>query len=195
MIKIENLTQKLGGKTILKDLNISIGKGEVVALLGKSGSGKSTLLSVIAGLLKPTSGYVAVDGNIGVVLQDFQLFPHMTVLENVTYAPVKVVGMSLDDAKTEALKILKDLEMSDFCSSYPHQLSGGQKQRVAIARALAMNSEILLMDEPTSALDPQTSAKISDLIKKLAEKGITIVMASHEMDFVQETTKLFFAIQ
>ena len=170
----------------LDDVDFSMHKGEIVAIIGPSGSGKSSLLRCINGLNVPTSGEVILNGTTGMVFQHFNLFPHMTCMENITYAPVKVKGME----KEEAVKIAKDLlemvGLSNKADMYPNHLSGGQKQRVAIARALAMEPDIMLFDEATSALDPEITGEVLSVMKKLAEEHTTMIVVTHEMGFAKE---------
>ncbi|MCK4498993.1 amino acid ABC transporter ATP-binding protein [Candidatus Babeliales bacterium] len=180
MITIKNLYKKFNNKVILHNINFSINSGECVALLGKSGSGKSTLLKILAGLIKPTSGKIQTNSKIGMVMQDFQLFPHMTVIENITYTPIHVLKTEKMLAQKQAYELLKNVEMENYADTYPQKLSGGQKQRVAIARTLAANSEIILFDEPTSSLDQKASNDVAQIIKDLTKKDITIVIVTHE---------------
>ncbi len=201
MIKTENLTKSFGKNMVLKNINVTINKGEVVAVIGPSGSGKSTFLRCLNLLEKPTSGKVYINGReitdgrvnimevrkqIGMVFQQFNLFPHMTVLENVTFAPQKVNKVPAEEAKKVAKELLAKVGLTDKENAYPSQLSGGQKQRVAIARALAMKPEIMLFDEPTSALDPEMVKEVLDVVKDLAETGMTMVIVTHEMNFAKE---------
>ena len=201
MIKVKQITKNFGKNEVLKGISTEIAKGEVVAVIGPSGSGKSTFLRCLNLLEKPTTGDVFINGkritdpkvnileirkNIGMVFQQFNLFPHMTVLQNVTYAPIKVKKLS----KAEATKIAKDLlakvGLTEKENSYPSSLSGGQKQRVAIARALAMEPDIMLFDEPTSALDPEMVKEVLDVMKELVKTGMTMVIVTHEMNFAKE---------
>lgn len=201
MIKIINLSKSFGELEVLKDINTEIHEGEVVALIGPSGSGKSTLLRCINLLETPTKGKVFLDdveltapnGNlvvirqkIGMVFQHFHLFPHMTVLDNITYAPTKVKKIPLEQAKQKATELLARVGLSDKADSYPSRLSGGQKQRVAIARALAMEPEIMLFDEPTSALDPEMVKEVLEVIQDLAQSGMTMAIVTHEMNFARK---------
>lgn len=201
MIKVQNLYKKFGDNLVLNDISATIKKGEVVSIIGPSGSGKSTFLRCLNLLEQPTSGTVLVDGNdltakgadihksrqqIGMVFQHFHLFPHLTVLENLTYAPVKVKGLKRAEANDQARLLLKKVGLSDKAAAYPSSLSGGQKQRVAIARALAMEPELLLFDEPTSALDPEMVKEVLDVMKDLAKSGMTMVVVTHEMGFARE---------
>ncbi|WP_421381583.1 amino acid ABC transporter ATP-binding protein [Bacillus salacetis] len=200
-IKINDLHKKYGKLEVLKGISTTINKGEVVAIIGPSGSGKSTLLRCLNLLETPTSGEVWIDSeeitdpktdilkvrqNVGMVFQHFNLFPHKTVLENVTYAPVVVKGESEAAAEEIALKLLKSVGLSEKANDYPNRLSGGQKQRVAIARALAMSPDVMLFDEPTSALDPEMIKEVLDVVKSLAHTGMTMAIVTHEMGFAKE---------
>lgn len=201
MIKVENLEKKFGNNLVLKDITTTIKKGEVVAVIGPSGSGKSTFLRCLNLLEQPTKGHVFVDEKeltspkankmeirkqIGMVFQHFHLFPHMTVLDNVSYAPQKSKGMEKFKAEVIAKELITKVGLADKFGEYPNRLSGGQKQRVAIARALAMEPEIMLFDEPTSALDPEMVKEVLDVMKDLAESGMTMVIVTHEMNFAKE---------
>lgn len=201
MIKVEQITKVFGKHTVLKNISTTIHSGEVVAIIGPSGSGKSTFLRCLNLLEKPTTGKIFIKDqeitnpktnilelrkHIGMVFQQFNLFPHMTVLENVTYAPQKVNKLSEEEAKKIGKELLSKVGLIDKVDSYPNQLSGGQKQRVAIARALAMEPEIMLFDEPTSALDPEMVKEVLDVMKDLAETGMTMVIVTHEMNFAKE---------
>ena len=195
--------KSFGNLEVLKGINLNIEKGQVVTLIGPSGSGKSTILRCINLLEKPTKGQVFIDGtditvpkadiqavrkNIGMVFQHFNLFPHMTVMENMTYAPVKVNRISKDKAAENALELLKLVGLVEKADAYPGKLSGGQKQRIAIARALAMEPQIMLFDEPTSALDPEMVKEVLEVIKNLAHTGITMALVTHEMGFAREVS-------
>ncbi|KOS26034.1 peptide ABC transporter ATP-binding protein [Bacillus anthracis] len=201
MIKIENLHKSFGKNEVLKGITTTIEKGEVVVIIGPSGSGKSTLLRCMNVLETPTDGniwigtkevnnpktnIIKVRENIGMVFQHFNLFPHMTVLENITEAPINVKKVTKQEAEKKAEKLLEKVGLPDKEDTYPHQLSGGQKQRVAIARALAMEPEIMLFDEPTSALDPEIVKEVLEVMKELAKKGMTMVIVTHEMGFAKE---------
>jgi arginine/lysine/histidine transport system ATP-binding protein len=201
VIKVEQITKVFGKNPVLKNISTTIHQGEVVAIIGPSGSGKSTFLRCLNLLEKPTEGKIYIKDqemtnpkvnilevrkHIGMVFQQFNLFPHMTVLENVTYAPQKVKKLAKGEVEKNAKDLLAKVGLSDKVDSYPSQLSGGQKQRVAIARALAMEPEIMLFDEPTSALDPEMVKEVLDVIKDLAETGMTMVIVTHEMNFAKE---------
>ena len=207
MIEIKNLKKSFGELEVLKGIDLHIDEGEVVVIIGPSGSGKSTLLRCINFLEEPTSGTVEVDGillngeeninkvreEVGMVFQRFNLFPHMTVLENITLAPVKVRKIEKERAEITAQELLDRVGLGDKADAFPNQLSGGQQQRVAIARALAMNPKVMLFDEPTSALDPEMVGEVLDVMKKLAERGMTMVVVTHEMGFAREVgTRLLF---
>lgn len=203
MIKIDNITKSFGQLEVLKGISTEIKKGEVVAIIGPSGSGKSTLLRCMNLLEIPTTGKIVIDGQditapkadvlkvrqkIGMVFQHFHLFPHMTVLGNLTYAPLKVKGMSKAEAEGKARELLKRVGLSDKADVYPSRLSGGQKQRVAIARSLVMEPEIMLFDEPTSALDPEMVKEVLEVMKGLAHTGMTMAIVTHEMRFAEEVS-------
>lgn len=203
MIKIDNITKSFGQLDVLKGISTEIGKGEVVAIIGPSGSGKSTLLRCMNLLEIPTTGSIAINGEeitdpkadvmrirqqIGMVFQHFHLFPHMTVLNNLTYAPIKVKGMSKSEAEKKAKELLARVGLSDKAGVYPSRLSGGQKQRVAIARSLVMEPEIMLFDEPTSALDPEMVKEVLEVMKGLAHTGMTMAIVTHEMRFAEEVS-------
>lgn len=201
MIKVENLHKSFGSLEVLKGIDLEIAEKEVVCVIGPSGSGKSTLLRCLNLLEEITSGKVYIEGadltapstninqlrtNVGMVFQHFNLFPHKSVLENLTLAPTKVKGISNKEAKDQALALLEKVGLSDKADVYPDNLSGGQKQRVAIARALAMNPKIMLFDEPTSALDPELVGEVLQVMKDLAKEGMTMVVVTHEMGFARE---------
>ena len=191
MIEIQHLSKSFGNLEVLKDVSLTIKKGEVVTIIGSSGSGKSTLLRCINLLEQPTGGAILFEGirkNACMVFQHFNLFANMTVLENMTYAPRVVNGLSKQEAKEKAMKLLAKVNLSDKANEYPSRLSGGQKQRVAIARALAMEPKVLLLDEPTSALDPEMVKEVLDVIKQLANTGITMVLVTHEMGFAKDVS-------
>lgn len=201
MIQIKNINKKFGKLEVLKDINLSINKGEIVTILGPSGSGKSTLLRCINLLEQPNKGQIIFKGNnildkksninevrknIGMVFQNFNLFPNMTILDNIILAPIKVNKVSKEQAIKEALVLLERVGLLDKRDSYPDQLSGGQKQRIAIARALAMKPEVMLFDEPTSALDPEMVKEVLDVMRELAKEGMTMAVVTHEMGFAKE---------
>lgn len=203
MIEFRDVHKSFGNLEVLKGINLNIEKGQVVTLIGPSGSGKSTILRCINLLEKPTKGQVFIDGtditvpkadiqavrkNIGMVFQHFNLFPHMTVMENMTYVPVKVNKIPKDKAAENALELLKLVGLVEKADAYPGKLSGGQKQRIAIARALAMEPQIMLFDEPTSALDPEMVKEVLEVIKNLAHTGITMALVTHEMGFAREVS-------
>ena len=202
LLDIDNLSAGYGGKTILDGLSLSAERGDVVSLIGPSGSGKSTLLRVLIGLTPPTGGTVRIGGEainyadkaglkslrrrMSIVFQQFNLFQNMSVLDNLTLAPVRTLGVARAEAEARARDLLANVGLADKAGSYPDQLSGGQQQRVAIARALAMQPEILLLDEVTSALDPERVGEVLETIRSLASTGITMLLVSHEMAFVRE---------
>lgn len=200
MINIRNLHKYFGDNHILKGIDLDIAAKEVVVIIGPSGSGKSTLLRCMNYLEEPTDGVISVDGiilsgeaninkvreNVGMVFQRFNLFPHMTVLENITLAPTKVKHVPIDEAKKLALELLNRVGLEDKAAAYPEQLSGGQQQRVAIARALAMQPKVMLFDEPTSALDPEMVGEVLDVMRNLAKSGMTMAVVTHEMGFARE---------
>jgi polar amino acid transport system ATP-binding protein len=200
MIDIENLHKSFGDVHVLKGIDLNIKEKEVVAIIGPSGSGKSTLLRCMNYLEEPTQGNVCVDGilldgeaninkvraEVGMVFQRFNLFPHMTVLQNIMLAPMKVRHVPKEKAEKRAQKLLARVGLEDKADSFPSQLSGGQQQRVAIARALAMRPKIMLFDEPTSALDPEMVGEVLDVMRSLAKEGMTMVIVTHEMGFARE---------
>lgn len=201
MIKVEDLHKNYGKLEVLKGISTTIDAGEVVAIIGPSGSGKSTFLRCMNLLENPTSGRIFVGDqdvtdkktnimrvrqNVGMVFQHFHLFPHKTVLQNLTYAPIKVKGSSKADAEKIAFDLLERVGLSEKANEYPTRLSGGQKQRVAIARALAMEPEVMLFDEPTSALDPEMVKEVLEVMKSLAHTGMTMAIVTHEMGFARE---------
>ncbi|WP_411343857.1 amino acid ABC transporter ATP-binding protein [Paenibacillus sp. WLX1005] len=200
-IEVTNLKKSFGSNEVLKDINMRVNEGEVVCVIGPSGSGKSTLLRCMNKLEEITAGRVVVDDydisdnktdinkvreNIGMVFQHFNLFPHMNVVKNITFAPVELKKQSESEARATALKLLDRVGLSDKAEAFPGSLSGGQKQRVAIARALAMNPDIMLFDEPTSALDPEMVGEVLGVMKTLASEGMTMMIVTHEMGFARE---------
>lgn len=201
IIQVTNLKKSFGSLEVLKDISVEIEIGEVVVLLGPSGSGKSTFLRCLNQLEVATGGTIIVDGNevtdkktdinkvreeIGMVFQHFNLFPHKTVLQNITLAPVELKRMTKEEAFEKGMQLLKRVGMAEKANAYPNQLSGGQKQRVAIARSLAMNPKIMLFDEPTSALDPEMVGEVLQVMKELAKGGMTMVVVTHEIGFARE---------
>lgn len=200
MIELKDVRKSFGKNEVLKGINLQIDKGEVVVIIGPSGSGKSTVLRTMNYLEEPTSGHVIVDGmdlsdknklnavrtEVGMVFQNFNLFPHMTVLDNLILAPVNVRKTDKKEAQDIAIKLLERVGLADKAQMYPDSLSGGQKQRVAIARALAMKPKVMLFDEPTSALDPEMVREVLDVMKSLADEGMTMVIVTHEMGFAKE---------
>ncbi len=202
MIKVVDLNKRFKNLHVLKGINLNVNQGEVVVIIGPSGSGKSTLLRCLNRLEEVDSGEISFKGisitqnkkndinkirqNMGMVFQNFNLFPHMTVLENITLAPVKLKKMDKIEAENTGLELLERVGLKDKAKAYPNQLSGGQKQRVAIARALAMSPDLMLFDEPTSALDPEMVGEVLEVIKKLASEGMTMVIVTHEMNFAKE---------
>lgn len=202
MIEIQNLMKKYGENVILKDITEDVNKGQVICVIGPSGSGKSTFLRCLNVLEKPNSGKVLFEGKdltnisekelcalrekMGMVFQSFNLFPNMTVLENIKVAPMKVKGIAEEEAEKKAKQLLEKVGLSDRENQYPASLSGGQQQRVAIARALAMDPEVMLFDEPTSALDPEMVGEVLKVMRDLADSGMTMVVVTHEMGFAKE---------
>jgi len=189
VITIKNLSKMYAGRVILDNVSCAVKKGEVIAIIGSSGSGKSTLLRCIQGLETIDQGEIDLDvksdKHITTVFQNFNLFPHLTVLQNITYAPIKVFNQEITTAQHIALDLLKKVGLEDYADKYPKSLSGGQKQRVAIARALAINPEVLLFDEPTSALDRENVQEVLSVINGLAHTGITLLIVTHEMQFAK----------
>lgn len=203
MISVKNLYKRFGDLEVLKDVSCEIGKGEVVTVIGPSGSGKSTMLRCINMLEVPTSGEIFIEGEkvnkkdadinkirqrMGMVFQHFNLFPHLNVMDNITIAPTKVKNVDKKQAEAEGIKLLEKVGLLDKKDAYPSMLSGGQKQRIAIARALAMKPDIMLFDEPTSALDPEMVKEVLNVIKDLANEGMTMIVVTHEMGFAKEVS-------
>ncbi|MBQ7597439.1 MAG: amino acid ABC transporter ATP-binding protein [Clostridia bacterium] len=203
MIDVVNLEKHFGGKNVLNGINVTINKGDVVCVIGPSGSGKSTFLRCLNMLEKPTGGSIIFEGDnlmdkhidlnahrqkMGMVFQQFNLFPHMTIMENLTTAPMMLKKMSKDDAQKKALELLERVGLADRAADRPSQLSGGQQQRVAICRALCMEPDVMLFDEPTSALDPEMVGEVLDVMKELAKAGMTMVVVTHEMGFAREVS-------
>lgn len=208
LIQVQNLGKKFGDTEVLKDISVDIYKGDVVCVIGPSGSGKSTFLRCLNRLEEPTGGHILFEGvdivdrktdidkhrqKMGMVFQQFNLFPHMTILKNLTLAPMKLQGRSKQEAETQALELLHKVGLADRAESYPNQLSGGQKQRIAIVRALCMNPDVMLFDEPTSALDPEMVGEVLNVMRGLAEERMTMVVVTHEMGFAKEVaTRVMF---
>lgn len=201
VIKVEHLQKKFGSNEVLKDINAQVNEGQVICLIGPSGAGKSTFLRCLNLLDQPSSGKVIFEDKeltalsedqldklrerMGMVFQQFNLFPHMSIIENIKLAPMKVKGMSDSDAKAKGLELLDQVGLADKADAFPTSLSGGQQQRVAIARALAMDPEVMLFDEPTSALDPEMVGEVLKVMQDLAQKGMTMVVVTHEMGFAK----------
>lgn len=208
MIEVKGLKKEFDGLKVLNGIDYTINQGEKIVVIGPSGSGKSTFLRCLNLLEEPTGGEIWFDGTnitdpqndinkmrqkMGMVFQHFNLFPHMTVLDNITFAPVRLKMQTKAEAKENALRLLRRIGLEDKAGEYPNKLSGGQKQRIAIVRALAMNPEVMLFDEPTSALDPEMVGEVLDLIRELADEGMTMVIVTHEMGFAREVgTKILF---
>ena len=186
ILEMKNIIKSFGDFHAVNGVDFSLTKGEIVAIIGPSGSGKSSLLKCINGLVEKSSGEVILNGTTGMVFQHFNLFPHMTCLKNVMYAPVKVKKMNEKEAEKDARRLLKMVGLLDKADEYPNNLSGGQKQRVAIARALAMHPDIMLFDEATSALDPEITGEVLEVMKDLAKNKMTMVVVTHEMGFARE---------
>lgn len=204
IVRMEKVNKHFGNLHVLKDIELEVSPGEVVVIIGASGSGKSTLIRCINGLEEFQQGHIEVDGNeltpngksakalqtirtgVGMVFQQFNLFPHLSVRNNVTLAPLKVRGLSRQQANISADRLLERVGIADQCDKYPSQLSGGQQQRVALARALAMEPRLMLFDEPTSALDPEMIGEVLDAMRELAEEGMTMMIVTHEMSFARE---------
>ncbi|WP_407424485.1 amino acid ABC transporter ATP-binding protein [Methanobrevibacter sp.] len=185
LLKIKNLKKSFDDNVVLKDISLSVEKGEVLGIIGPSGSGKSTLLRCITGLEQEDSGVIEFEGTFGLVFQNFNLFPHHSVMKNITNAPIRVQKRKKDEVFKHARELLKKMGLEDKEDAYPCELSGGQQQRVSIARALAMNPDILFFDEPTSALDPELTGEILNVIKELAAENMTMVIVTHEMAFAR----------
>ena len=208
MISVKNLCKSFGDHQVLKDINEHIAPGEKIVIIGPSGSGKSTFLRCMNLLERPTSGQIIFDGiditdpktdinkvrqHMGMVFQHFNLFPHKTIMENITLAPVRLKLMKSEEAKEEALRLLKLVNLEEKADAYPGQLSGGQKQRIAIVRPLAMKPKMMLFDEPTSALDPEMVGEVLEVMKNLADQGMTMAVVTHEMGFAKEVgTRVMF---
>lgn len=207
MIKIEKLYKNYDKLEVLKGIDAQVKKGDIIAIIGPSGSGKSTFLRCINKLEEPTSGHIYIKNQdimsdntdinlirqkVGMVFQHFNLFPHKTVMENLTLAPMKLKNLSQEEAEKKALILLEKVGLKDKASAYPNQLSGGQKQRIAIARALAMEPEVMLFDEPTSALDPEMIKEVLDVMRELAQEGMTMLIVTHEMGFAKNVANRIF---
>ena len=185
VLRVKNLQKSFGKTEVLKGISMEVKDGEILSVIGSSGSGKSTMLRCITGLETPDAGEIEVQGKVGLVFQNFNLFPHYNVLRNITEAPIHVLGMKKEEAEEEAMGLLKRLGLSDKANAYPHQLSGGQAQRVSIARALALKPNLLFFDEPTSALDPELTGEVLKVIRSLADLKMTMVIVTHEMAFAR----------
>lgn len=203
MLEVKKLKKKFGSNVVLNDISFNVSKGDIISIVGPSGSGKSTLLRCLNLIEKPSSGDIIFEGisligkkadlsllrqKMGMVFQQFNLFPHLTVIDNITLAPVKLKLMNEVTARKKALELLNTINLKDKAEHYPNELSGGQKQRVAIIRTLIMEPDIILFDEPTSALDPEMIGEVLDLIKKVADTSKTMVIVSHEMNFVKKVS-------
>lgn len=208
MIAVKHLTKKFGGHLVLDDITENIKAGEKIAIIGPSGSGKSTFLRCLNLLEQPTSGQIIFEGTditgkgvdinkirqqMGMVFQHFNLFPHLSIMDNITLAPLQLKLMGAEEAREEALRLLKIVNLSEKADAYPGQLSGGQKQRIAIVRSLALKPKMMLFDEPTSALDPEMVGEVLEVMKELADDGMTMAVVTHEMGFAREVaTRIFF---
>lgn len=195
MLSIKNLQKNINGKEIFDNISLYIERSKVVAIQGKSGCGKSTLLKIIAKLDKANSGTLEVTGKTAMVLQDYQLFPNMTVYENITYIPRKILNISHDKLSQAVEKVLKDLDIAPIRNQYPKSLSGGQKQRVAIARVLMSEADIIIMDEPTSSLDHNSASKVGNIISLLKKMGKTIIFSSHDTNFNRQYADVIFDLE
>lgn len=188
LLEMKNIKKSFNGVEVLKDISLTVEKGEVLGIIGPSGSGKSTLLRCATGLETADAGEINYEGTFGLVFQNFNLFPHYSVMKNITDAPIKVQKRKKEEVYKEARELLKKMGLSDKEDAYPCQLSGGQQQRVSIARALALNPDILFFDEPTSALDPELTAEILKVIRELALEHMTMVIVTHEMNFARNVS-------
>lgn len=188
ILEMRGIVKRYGEFTALKGVDFSVDRSEIVTIIGPSGSGKSTLLRCINGLTEPTEGEISLNGRTSMVFQHFNLFPHMTCLENITYAPIKVLKWSKNEVIDNARKLLEMVNLSEKANVYPAQISGGQKQRVAIARSLAMKPDLMLFDEPTSALDPEIIGSVLNVMKELAKEHMTMVVVTHEMSFARDVS-------
>lgn len=208
LLEMKHIKKEFGGVSVIRDISFSVEQGEILAIIGPSGSGKSTFLRCMNLLERPTSGQIIFDGiditdpktdinkvrqHMGMVFQHFNLFPHKTIMENITLAPVRLKLMKPEEAKEEALRLLKLVNLEEKADAYPGQLSGGQKQRIAIVRSLAMKPKMMLFDEPTSALDPEMVGEVLEVMKNLADQGMTMAVVTHEMGFAKEVgTRVMF---
>ena len=188
VLTVKNVQKSFGKIRVLKDISLAVQDGEIVSIIGASGSGKSTLLRCITKLETPDFGEIRMKGKAGLVFQNFNLFPHYSVLRNITEAPIHVMNISREEAEKEAMGLLKRLGLEEKADAYPYQLSGGQAQRVSIARALALKPNILFFDEPTSALDPEMVGEVLEVMKELAKEGMTMLVVTHEMGFAREVS-------
>ena len=188
LFEMKHIKKSFGALDVLRDISLEVDKGEVLSIIGPSGSGKSTLLRCATGLETPDGGEIIKNGKIGLVFQNFNLFPHYTVMKNIIDAPIHVDKVSRTEAVARAEKLLAQLGLSDKADAYPYQLSGGQQQRVSIARALALQPRILFFDEPTSALDPELTAEVLKVIRQLASEHMTMIIVTHEMQFAREVS-------
>ena len=188
LFEMKHIKKSFDGLEVLKDISLDVEEGEVLSIIGPSGSGKSTILRCATGLETPDSGEIIKNGDVGLVFQQFNLFPHFSVLKNIVDAPLKVQKRKKDEVYVQARSLLKKMGLADKEKAYPFQLSGGQQQRVSIARALAMNPDILFFDEPTSALDPELTKEVLKVIKELASEHMTMVIVTHEMSFAKEVS-------
>lgn len=188
LLEMRHIKKSFDGTEVLKDISLTVDRGEVLGIIGPSGSGKSTLLRCATGLERPDSGEIHYEGTFGLVFQNFNLFPHYSVMRNITDAPLRVQKRRKDEVFAEARELLKKMGLEEKEDAYPYQLSGGQQQRVSIARALAMNPDILFFDEPTSALDPELTGEILRVIKNLAAEHMTMVIVTHEMNFAKQVS-------
>lgn len=201
MLEVKNLCKAFNGREILKNVSFNLKNGEILTIVGPSGAGKTTLLRIIAGLETKDSGEILIDGkdydpgNVGVVFQDYNLFPNLNVMQNITLAPKLVLKKSENEAEKEAEQLLNTLQMQDYEQQYPYQLSGGQKQRIAIARALAMKPQILCYDEPTSALDPALRKEVEKMILNLKKTGLTQLIITHDLDFAKNVGDQVFNVK